>query len=64
MPKGVSERFTDRGGESLQMKKRTVRLTEDENEMLEELLKHTGVTLRDLIAEMIEERWMEEINNG
>lgn len=60
---GLNPKYTTRDGQAREMKKRSFRLTEDENEMLEELLKHTGVTLRDLIAEMIEERWMEEFNN-
>lgn len=57
-------KYTDRNGQARQMKVRQIRITEEENEMLEELLSKTGYTLRDLMAEMIEERWMEEFNNG
>ena len=53
--------YTDREGQAKEMKKRSIRLTDEENETLNELLDITGMTLRDLIAEMIEERYMEEI---
>lgn len=57
-------RYTDREGQGRNMVRRTVRLTDEENKQLDEVLKKTEMTLRDLVAEMINERWMEEINNG
>lgn len=57
---GINPKYTDRSGQGRQMVKRQVRLTDDENEMLNELLAATGLTLRDLIAEMIDERYREE----
>lgn len=57
-------KYTDREGQGRSMVRRTVRLTEEENGMLDEILAKTGYTLRDLIAELVEERWMEEFNNG
>lgn len=56
-------KYTDREGQGRNMIRRAVRLTEEENEMLNEILSKTGYTLRDLIAELVEERWMEEFNN-
>ncbi|MDK0700142.1 hypothetical protein QTI54_05920 [Clostridium perfringens] len=46
------------------MKQRKMRLTEEENEKLDELLAKTKLNLRDLMAELIEERWIEEVNNA
>lgn len=57
---GMNPKYTDRNGMGKQMTKRQVRLTDDENEQLNEILNKTGTTLRDLIAELINERWMEE----
>lgn len=57
---GINPKFTNREGQSRKMKVRQLRLTDDENEMLNELLAATGLTLRDLIAEMIDERYREE----
>lgn len=51
--------YEDRNGSSAEMKKRTVRLTDEENEKLDELLSITGLSLRELIAEMIDERYIE-----
>jgi len=51
--------YEDRNGSSAEMKKRTVRLTDEENEKLNELLSITGLSLRELIAEMIDERYIE-----
>ncbi len=57
---GINPKYTDRGGQGRKMKVRQLRLTDDENEMLNELLAATELTLRDLIAEMIDERYREE----
>lgn len=45
----------DRKGKSLEMKQRCLRLTDDENEMLNALIKEKGVTFRDLIVELLEQ---------
>lgn len=60
----VKKKLTHRDGKSLEMKQRKMRLTEEENEKLDELLAKTKLNLRDLMAELIEERWMEEVNNA
>lgn len=46
--------LTDRGGKSKEMAKRTMRLTETENEKLNMLLAQSGMTLRDYMANLIE----------
>ncbi|EGT3617261.1 hypothetical protein [Clostridium perfringens] len=58
----IKRSYKDREGNSLEMKKRTIRLTNEENEMLDEILDITKLSLRDLISEMIEERYVEETN--
>ncbi|EOU1703558.1 hypothetical protein QQF12_05335 [Clostridium perfringens] len=60
----VKKKLTHRDGKSLEMKQRKMRLTEEENEKLDELLAKTKLNLRDLMAELIEERWIEEVNNA
>jgi len=60
----IKKKLTHRDGKSLEMKQRKMRLTEEENEKLDELLAKTKLNLRDLMAELIEERWMEEVNNA
>ena len=57
---GINPKFTNREGQSRKMKVRQLRLTDDENEMLNELLAATGLTLRDLVSEMIDERYRNE----
>ena len=57
---GFNPKFTDRQGQANDMKQRKVRLTDEENRMLDEVLEKTGYTLRDLFAELVEERWHEE----
>lgn len=57
---GMNPKYTDRNGMGRQMQRRAVRLTEEENSMLNEVLEKTGQTLRDFFAELIEERWLEE----
>lgn len=54
-------KYTDRSGASLEMIQRKVRLTEDENEMLNELLEFNQITLRDLIAALIEDEYIKQI---
>lgn len=54
-------KYTDRSGASLEMIQRKVRLTEDENEMLNELLEFNQMTLRDLIAALIEDEYIKQI---
>lgn len=49
--------LTDRQGKSLDMIKRGIRLTDEENYKLNKLLDVTGMTLRDLIASLIEEKY-------
>lgn len=49
--------LTDRDGKSKEMIKRGFRLTDEENEMLNSLLAHTKLTLRDLLAQLIEEKY-------
>lgn len=56
---GMNPLYTDRNGMGRMMKKRTFRLTDEEDEMLKEVLIKSGTTLRDLMAELIQERWME-----
>ncbi|MGV2803586.1 hypothetical protein GNF85_07810 [Clostridium perfringens] len=60
----IKKKLTHRDGKSLEMKQRKMRLTEEENEKLDELLAKTKLNLRDLMSELIEERWMEEVNNA
>ncbi|MFH0325403.1 hypothetical protein [Clostridium perfringens] len=60
----IKKKLTHRDGKSLEMKQRKMRLTEEENEKLDELLAKTKLNLRDLMAELIEERWIEEVNNA
>lgn len=55
--------LTDRNGKSKEMIKRGVRLTDSENLMLNNLIAQTGLNLRDLIAELIEEKY-NELNGG
>ena len=55
--------LTDRNGKSKEMIKRGVRLTDSENSMLNNLIAQTGLNLRDLIAELIEEKY-NELNGG
>lgn len=57
---GFNPKYTDREGQGRQMTRRTVRLTDEENAKLDEVLNKTGYTLRDLFSEMLEERWIEE----
>lgn len=57
---GLNPRYTDRNGLGKKMKTRQMRLTDEENEQLDEILIKTGYTLRDLMAELINERWLEE----
>lgn len=49
--------LTDRQGKSLDMIKRGIRLTDEENCKLNKLLDITGITLRDLIASLIEQEY-------
>lgn len=51
--------LTDRNGKSKEMVKRGVRLTNSENAMLNSLIAQTGLNLRDLIAQLIEEKYNE-----
>lgn len=51
--------LTDRNGKSKDMVKRGVRLTDSENSMLNSLIAQTGLNLRDLIAQLIEEKYNE-----
>lgn len=53
--------YTDREGLGKQMIKRGIRLTEEENEMLNELLEVNEMTLRDFIASLIEEEYIREM---
>ena len=46
--------LTDRNGKSKEMTKRGIRLTEEENNKLNELVSNSGLTLRDYIAGLIE----------
>lgn len=46
--------LTNRNGKSKEMAKRTMRLTDIENSKLNELLTHSGMTLRDYMANLIE----------
>ena len=55
--------LTDRHGKSKEMIKRGVRLTNEENEKLNSLVAQTGLTLRDLVAQLIEEKY-NELNKG
>lgn len=49
--------YDDRDGKSLEMKKRTIRLTVEEDGLLDELLATTGLSLRNLFSEMITHRY-------
>ena len=49
----VRKDYVDRNGKAQEMIKRTVRLTDDENMQLNELLSFTGMTLRDLVASLV-----------
>ena len=53
----------DRNGKSKEMVKRGFRLTNEENEMLNSVVAQTGLTLRDLIAQLVEEKY-NELNGG
>lgn len=55
--------LTDRNGKSQEMVKRSFRLTDAENVMLNHLTAQTGLTLRDLIAQLVEEKYNELNNN-
>lgn len=57
---GINPKYTDRGREGKKMKGRLIRLTEDENEMLDELIQATGLTMRDLIVKLLDEKYREE----
>lgn len=48
---------TDRNGKAHEMKMRGVRLTADEDKMLNNLMVQTGLKLRDLIAQLVEEKY-------
>lgn len=54
---------TDRNGKAREMKLRGVRLTDAEDAMLNDLMAQTGLKLRDLIAQLIEEKY-NELNKG
>ena len=56
--------LTDRNGKSKDMVKRSVRLTDEENAMLNGLMAQTGLNLRDLIAQLIEEKYNESNKGG
>ena len=45
--------LTDRNGKSQEMVKRSFRLTDEENAMLNHLTAQTGLTLRDLMAQLV-----------
>ena len=49
--------LTDRNGKSQEMVKRSFRLTDAENAILNHLTAQTGLTLRDLIAQLVEEKY-------
>ena len=49
--------LTDRNGKSQEMVKRSFRLTDEENAMLNHLIAQTGLTLRDLMAQLVEEKY-------
>jgi hypothetical protein len=49
--------YTDRDGQAREMRQRQIRVTEDENKKLNELIDLTGLTLRDLITGLIEEEY-------
>lgn len=49
--------LTDRGGKSRDMVKRSFRVTDTENDKLNRLLAQTGLTLRDLMAYLIEKEF-------
>lgn len=49
--------LVDRKGKSSEMPKRGIRLTDEENTKLNELMDATGMNLRDLIASLIEEKY-------
>jgi hypothetical protein len=61
---------TDRGGKSLEMKKRTVKLSEEENFMLQYILdnkmsNNKKISMRDFFAAYIEEEYNKlMINNN
>ena len=55
--------LTDRNGKSKDMIKRSVRLTDEENTMLNNLMGKTGLNLRDLIAHLVEEKY-NKLNKG
>ena len=56
--------LTDRNGKSKDMVKRSVRLTDEENAMLNGLMAQTGLNLRDLIAQLVEEKYNESNKGG
>lgn len=56
--------LTDRNGKSKEMIKRGVRLTNEENAMLNILMSQTGLNLRDLISHLIEEEYNKLNNEG
>ena len=49
--------LTDKNGKSQEMVKRSFRLTDEENAMLNHLTAQTGLTLRDLMAQLVEEKY-------
>lgn len=55
--------LTDRNGKSQEMVKRSFRLTDAENAILNHLTAQTGLTLRDLIAQLVEEKY-NKLNKG
>ena len=54
----VRKDYTDRNGLGKQMVRRSIRLTEDEDLMLSEMLQMNNLTLRDYIASLIEEDYI------
>lgn len=50
----VRKDSTDRNGKSREMAKRGIRLTDEENSKLNELVAHSGMNLRDYISNLIE----------
>ncbi|GAA0715516.1 hypothetical protein GCM10008904_32450 [Paraclostridium ghonii] len=49
----IREGYNDRQGKSKLMKKRTIRVTEEENKAIDELLEIKGKTLRDVITDLV-----------
>lgn len=53
----------DRDSTSLDMRKRSFRVTDDENVMIKELQDELGLTLRDLIAHLVTAKYNEVKND-